>query len=139
MVQPKIALDMPEKVWTAYIDFEVENGKIGKARELYQALLQRTKHVKVWASFAKFEADQARSVGRVRDIMDLAQNYFRDSQPEQKEERKMLLETWIQIEKGFGDLDYVANIKEKLPIKVQKRRTLAAPNETATQADGVAD
>ena len=48
---------MPEKVWTAYIDFEVENGKIGKARELYQALLQRTKHVKVWASFAKFEAD----------------------------------------------------------------------------------
>ena len=86
---------MPEKVWTSYIDFEVENGKIGKARELYQALLQRTKHVKVWASFAKFEADQARSVVRVRDIMDLAQNYFRDSQPEQKEERKMLLETWI--------------------------------------------
>ena len=58
-------------------------------------MLQRTKHVKVWASFAKFEADQARSVVRVRDIMDLAQNYFRDSQPEQKEERKMLLETWI--------------------------------------------
>ena len=86
---------MPEKVWTAYIDFEVENGKIGKARELYQALLQRTKHVKVWASFAKFEADQARSVVRVRDIMDQAQNYFRDNQPEQKEERKMLLETWI--------------------------------------------
>ena len=51
--------------------------------------------MKVWASFAKFEADQARSVVRVRDIMDLAQNYFRDSQPEQKEERKMLLETWI--------------------------------------------
>ena len=35
LVQPKIALDMPEKVWTAFIDFEVENGKIGKARELY--------------------------------------------------------------------------------------------------------
>ena len=103
-------------------------------------MLQRTKHVKVWASFAKFEADQARSVGRVRDIMDQAQSYFRDSQPEQKEERKMLLETWIQIEKGFGDLDYIATIKEKLPIKVQKRRTLAAPNETATQADtGAAD
>ena len=51
--------------------------------------------MKVWASFAKFEADQARSVVRVRDIMDQAQNYFRDNQPEQKEERKMLLETWI--------------------------------------------
>ena len=52
-----IALDMPEKVWKAYIDFEVENGQIGKARDLYHSLLQRTKHVKVWASFAKFEAE----------------------------------------------------------------------------------
>ena len=30
---------MPEKVWKAYIDFEVENGQIGKARNLYQSLL----------------------------------------------------------------------------------------------------
>ena len=30
-----IALDMPEKVWKAYIDFEVDNGQIGKARQLY--------------------------------------------------------------------------------------------------------
>ena len=57
---------MPEKVWKAYIDFEVENGQIGKARNLYEALLQRTKHVKVWASFAKFEAQQAQSMTRVR-------------------------------------------------------------------------
>jgi len=48
---------MPERVWKAYIDFEEENGQIGKARDLYAALLQRTKHVKVWASFARFEAD----------------------------------------------------------------------------------
>jgi len=30
-----LALDMPEKVWKAFIDFEVENGQIGRARELY--------------------------------------------------------------------------------------------------------
>ena len=64
-----IALDMPEKVWKAYIDFEVENGQIGKARSLYGSLLQRTKHVKVWASFAKFEAQQAHSITRVRQLM----------------------------------------------------------------------
>ena len=60
---------MPEKVWKAYIDFEVENGQIGRARSLYEALLYRTKHVKVWASFAKFEAQQAQSMTRVRQIM----------------------------------------------------------------------
>ena len=31
----QIALDMPEKVWVAYIDLEVENGQIGQARRLY--------------------------------------------------------------------------------------------------------
>ena len=89
---------MPEKVWKAYIDFEVENGQIGRARSLYEALLHRTKHVKVWASFAKFEAQQAQSMTRVRQIMKQAQDYFRDSQSELKEERKMLLETWLDIE-----------------------------------------
>ena len=63
---------MPEKVWKAYIDMEVENGQIGQARSLYNALLQRTKHVKVWASFAKFEAEQARSMTRVRELMEQA-------------------------------------------------------------------
>lgn len=93
---------MPEKVWKAYIDFEVENGQIGKARNLYQSLLQRTKHVKVWASFAKFEAQQARSILLVRQLMGQAQDYFRDSQPDLKEERKMLLETWLELEEACG-------------------------------------
>jgi len=31
----QIPLDMPEKVWKAYIDMEVENGQIGQARQLY--------------------------------------------------------------------------------------------------------
>lgn len=65
----QIALDMPEKVWVAFIDLEVENGHIGQARRLYQSLLERTKHVKVWASFAKFEAEQAKSLSCVRELM----------------------------------------------------------------------
>ena len=52
-----LVLDMPEKVWKAYIDFEVENREILRARNLYGRLLERTKHVKVWASYAKFEAE----------------------------------------------------------------------------------
>ena len=60
---------MPERVWKAYIDFEVDNGMIAKARDLYKALLHRTKHVKVWASYARFEADHGKNIGRIRELM----------------------------------------------------------------------
>jgi len=43
--QPR--LEMPEVLWKAYIDFEMEQEEFGKTRSLYQRLLQRTKHVKV--------------------------------------------------------------------------------------------
>jgi hypothetical protein len=47
---------MPELLWKAYIDFEMENEDYDRARALYRRLLERTKHVRVWISFAKFEA-----------------------------------------------------------------------------------
>jgi len=43
--QPR--LEMPEVLWKAYIDFEMEQEEFGRTRHLYQRLLQRTKHVKV--------------------------------------------------------------------------------------------
>ena len=48
-------LDIPEAVWKAYIDFEVEEGEYERARALYVRLLNKTNHVKVWISFAEFE------------------------------------------------------------------------------------
>ena len=41
------ALDMPEVLWKSYIDFETEEEQWGKARALYNRLLERTSHVKV--------------------------------------------------------------------------------------------
>ena len=43
--QPR--LEMPEVLWKAYIDFELEQEEFVRTRHLYQRLLQRTKHVKV--------------------------------------------------------------------------------------------
>lgn len=40
-------LDMPEVVWKAYIDFEVEQEQVANVRKLYRRLLERTHHVKV--------------------------------------------------------------------------------------------
>ncbi len=51
--QPR--LDMPEILWKAYIDFEIEQEETDRARDLYKRLLNRTQHVKVWLSFAQFE------------------------------------------------------------------------------------
>lgn len=50
-------LDMPELVWKAYIDFEEEEGEYDRTRQLYERLLERTDHVKVWISYAHFEVN----------------------------------------------------------------------------------
>jgi len=49
-------LSMPELLWKAYIDFEVEEGEREKARALYERLISTSGHWKVWVSFAMFEA-----------------------------------------------------------------------------------
>lgn len=48
-------LDMPELLWKAYIDFEEEEGEYENTRALYERLLEKTDHVKVWISYAHFE------------------------------------------------------------------------------------
>ena len=48
-------LDMPELLWKAYIDFEEEEGEYDRTRHLYERLLEKTNHVKVWISYAHFE------------------------------------------------------------------------------------
>lgn len=47
--QPR--LDMPELLWKAYIDFEVNQEQTENARQLYERLLERTSHVKVESPF----------------------------------------------------------------------------------------
>ena len=75
--------------------------------------------------------------------MKQAQDYFRDSQSELKEERKMLLETWLDIERSNGgDQANVSAVKDKMPIKVKKRRPITAAKEdqeAAAVVEGLAD
>jgi len=46
---------MPELLWKAYIDFEIEEGDREKARSLYERLVNLSGHHKVWISYAEFE------------------------------------------------------------------------------------
>lgn len=56
-------LDMPEQLWKAYIDFEIAEGERELTRKLYERLLDRTQHVKVWMSYAQFETAPMTAVG----------------------------------------------------------------------------
>jgi crooked neck len=47
---------MPETVWKAYIDNEISLKEYDYVRKLYEELLSKSKNVKIWISFASFEA-----------------------------------------------------------------------------------
>lgn len=58
------SMDMPELIWKSWIDFEFEEEEYDRTRELYERLLRRTSHVKVWVSFAQFEANAGQAEAR---------------------------------------------------------------------------
>ena len=45
-------LDMPEVLWKSYIDFEFGEREFERVDALYERLLEKTGHVKVWISYA---------------------------------------------------------------------------------------
>ena len=120
--QPR--LDMPEVVWKAFIEFQVENREYEKARLLYERLLERTQHVKVWISFAKFElgADEESShaVGAARSVFERASRVAKNW--EDKESRILLLEAWQEFEEEYGDDSSRQKVTNMMPKKVKKRR-----------------
>ncbi|KAA8528264.1 hypothetical protein F0562_035485 [Nyssa sinensis] len=141
------ALDMPELLWKAYIDFEISQHEFERTRELYERLLDRTKHLKVWISYAKFEASamnedvwgsdlpedgiqeslheqKQQCIQCARRVFEKAINYYRTSAPELKEERAMLLEEWLNMESDFGELGDINLVRGKLPKKLKRRRQI---------------
>ena len=124
-------LDMPEVVWKAFIDFRVENKDFDGARLLYERLLERTQHVKVWISFAKFELsafhgyedsrqeDQA-CIQSARTVFERAVQTSKSW--EDKESRMILLEAWMEFEQEKGDDSSRKKVRMQMPKKVKKRR-----------------
>ena len=69
---------MPEILWKAYIDFEIEQEETDRARDLYKRLLQRTQHVKVWLSFAQFELQVRNKKPRISYVQGVVNNISGD-------------------------------------------------------------
>lgn len=56
------SMDMPELIWKSWIDYEYGEEEFDRTRDLYERLLRRTSHVKVWVSFAQFEANAGAAI-----------------------------------------------------------------------------
>ncbi|KAK7422195.1 NineTeen Complex (NTC) component [Neonectria punicea] len=130
-------LDMPELLWKAYIDFEEEEGEYERTRELYERLLEKTDHVKVWISYAHFEinipeddedeeaeeqpvSDEAKA--RARKVFARAHKSMRDK--DLKEERVSLLNAWLSFERTHGSEDDIESVQKQMPRKTKRRRQL---------------
>jgi len=109
-------LDMPEIVWKTYINVEIYYKKFNNVRKLYEILLEKTRHIKVWLSYAKFEQDVL-EFEKSRDIFERGYIYFKENK--MKEERLMILENWVKTEENNlekfenGDLLTGNNIKKE--------------------------
>lgn len=102
-------LSYPENLWKAYIDFEFEQGERGKCRALYERLVQMSGHVKVWRSYAEFEAAPIPMSQALREAEDAE---------EEDEEEERFVEGDVQrarqvFERAYKDLKN-RNLKEEV-------------------------
>ncbi|KFZ00147.1 hypothetical protein V498_00254 [Pseudogymnoascus sp. VKM F-4517 (FW-2822)] len=130
-------LDMPELVWKSYIDFEEEEGEYERTRLLYERLLEKTGHVKVWISYAHFEInipdeeegeeEEERPISeaakaRARGVFERAHKSMKDRNL--KEERAALLAAHLSFEMTHGDEASQEELTRKQPRKTKRRRKM---------------
>ncbi|KAJ7510024.1 pre-mRNA-splicing factor CLF1 [Mycena galericulata] len=150
-------LSMPELLWKAYIDFEIEEGERETARVLYERLIQLSGHVKVWISYALFEAepipipralreeedeDEDAEVRVVEGDPGLARRVFERGYQDMKSkglksERVALLEVWKTFEESHGSSDQVAKVEGMKPIVSKRRHVDTETGQTVEDWDMV--
>ncbi|KAJ7449957.1 pre-mRNA-splicing factor CLF1 [Mycena latifolia] len=150
-------LSMPELLWKAYIDFEIEEGERETARSLYERLIQLSGHVKVWISYALFEAepipipralrededeDEEAEVRVVEGDATLARQVFERGYKDMKSkglksERVALLEVWKTFEESHGSADDVAKVHGMMPIVSKRRHVDTETGQTVEDWDMV--
>jgi len=137
---------MPELLWKAYIDFEVEEGERARARALYERLAVSSGHWKVWVAYATFEAqpiqlprderddedeegddeDEEREPKMVEGDLELARQVFQKGYKDLKSkglknERVALLQVWKSFEEQRGTAEDVANVEDMMPVQSKRR------------------
>lgn len=111
-------LSMPELLWKAYIDFEIEEGERETARGLYERLLALSGHVKVWIAYALFEGEPIPIPRAEReDEEDEDEDAEQKTVPGDPELARRVFERAYTDLKGKGLKSEVRNLKEfQLPL-----------------------
>ncbi|KAJ3028102.1 UNVERIFIED_CONTAM: Crooked neck-like protein 1, partial [Siphonaria sp. JEL0065] len=135
-------LGMPEILWKSYIDVEIEEEEYSRARGLYERLLERSEHVKVWIAYARFEygngengEDPVERLGAVRGVFTRGYDTLR--RRGQKADRAFLVETWREFEKAFGDAEGLKAVEGNIPRMVKKRRKVILEDGSGGAESGV--
>lgn len=140
-------MEMPELVWKRYIEFETEEEEYENARNLYERLVEKTGHVKVWISYALFEVsipDDTEALERAEDendedeeieievteeakvrsraVFQRAWDYFKTHN--KKEERVILNESWKEFEDVHGTPETREKVQKQAPHIVTKTKKL---------------
>ncbi|KAG8832668.1 NineTeen Complex (NTC) component, partial [Serendipita sp. 399] len=139
-------LSMPELLWKSYIDFEVTEGGYerdrARVRSLYERLVERTGHVKVWISWALFEGTTLKppveeeegeepseedeglpaDLEKAREVFE--RGYKELKSRGLKEERVVLLEGWMKFEQESGTDEDVARVQARMPQVTKRWRKL---------------
>ena len=154
------ALEMPENIWKSYIDFEKGLCEYKKVRSLYEMLLNQSKHVRVFLSYATFEMEipsidhdgendkdendnsvaSTSGIERARRVYRRAEAYFKDTNS--RPDRVEVLEHWVNAERlaleqqliGASRED-VSAVEAKLPRKIKVRRPMV-DEDGHSAADG---
>jgi len=115
-------LDMPELVWKRYIDLEVSNDELERGRKVWLRLLEKSSHCRVFIAYSEFEASTASSMPNCREALERGIKHFKSEQ--RSDERAMLLEQWLKLEREHGDEAAVEAVEKRQPKRVKKRRKL---------------
>eukprot|EP00386_Alphamonas_edax_P015313 GDKI01046813.1.p1 GENE.GDKI01046813.1~~GDKI01046813.1.p1 ORF type:complete len:701 (+),score=256.80 GDKI01046813.1:78-2105(+) len=121
-------MDRPELIWKCYIDFESSLGEIERARSLYERLLEKTQHFKVFKGFAEFEWRSAGSPDNARKVLQRGLDACKEA--ELQEERAMLLEHWLAMEREIGEPERIEAVQKRQPKKVKRKRNAVAEDGT---------
>merc|ERR1719401_3320398 len=113
---------MPELVWKRFIDLEVSCEELERARAVWLRLLEKSSHVRVHIAYSEFEASTASSMPNAREALEKGVKHFKAEQ--RSDERAMLLEHWLKLERDNGDDASAEAIEKRQPKRVKKRRAL---------------
>ncbi|MES1908792.1 MAG: hypothetical protein MHM6MM_001663 [Cercozoa sp. M6MM] len=135
LAMQQAVLDAPELVWKAAIDAAIAHAPTKQegeqqARELFEQLLERSKHLRVWQAAIAFEVEHAQQPQRARALLQRANEHLRTiDSPDARAQRKELLEMWLEFEEDFGDDRSIDQVAALQPVRVEKSQRVGEFDE----------